>query len=96
MSLPSLKDIRIGVVGLGYAGLPLAVYLARHFPVVGFDIDTRRIAELADGIDRTHEVSKDEFAGAKDIRYSAEAEDLADCNFFYRYGADARRSEQAA
>ena len=39
MTLPALADIRIGVIGLGYVGLPLAVYLSRHFPVVGFDID---------------------------------------------------------
>jgi len=46
----------IAVIGLGYVGLPLAVALARHFPVTGFDINQRRIAELRDGIDRTDEV----------------------------------------
>jgi UDP-N-acetyl-D-galactosamine dehydrogenase len=53
MSLPVLADIRIGVIGLGYVGLPLAVYLARHFPVLGFDIDKERVAELSRGLDRT-------------------------------------------
>ena len=43
MALPARDKIRIAVVGLGYVGLPLAVYLARHFPVVGFDIDPSRI-----------------------------------------------------
>src|SRR5579863_4741125 len=47
---------RIAIVGLGYVGLPLAVALARHFPVTGLDISRRRIAELQDGIDRTDEV----------------------------------------
>ena len=42
--LPKLEDMRIGVMGLGYVGLPLAVYLARHFPVVGFDINQSRQA----------------------------------------------------
>ncbi len=37
--LPSLPDVRIAVIGLGYVGLPLAVYLARKFPVVGFDVN---------------------------------------------------------
>ena len=37
-----VKDVRIGIVGLGYVGLPLAVYMAQHFPVVGFDIDAQR------------------------------------------------------
>lgn len=47
---------RIAVVGLGYVGLPLAVHLARHFDVTGFDIDSARINELKDGVDRTEEV----------------------------------------
>jgi UDP-N-acetyl-D-galactosamine dehydrogenase len=51
---------RIVVAGLGYVGLPLAVALARHFPVTGFDIDEGRIAELRDGHDRTGEVDADE------------------------------------
>ena len=64
MSLPALGDIRIGIIGLGYVGLPLAVYLARHFPVIGFDIDASRIEELRKGIDRTREVTAEEFAAA--------------------------------
>jgi UDP-N-acetyl-D-galactosamine dehydrogenase len=50
---------RIVVAGLGYVGLPLAVALARHFPVTGFDIDEGRVAELRDGHDRTGEVDAD-------------------------------------
>jgi UDP-N-acetyl-D-glucosamine/UDP-N-acetyl-D-galactosamine dehydrogenase len=46
----------IAIIGLGYVGLPLAVALARHFPVIGFDIGKKRIAELKDGHDRTDEV----------------------------------------
>ncbi len=82
MKLPGLANIRIGVVGLGYVGLPLAVYLARHFPVVGFDIDTERADELARGIDRTREVTDEEFGRAKYVRYTAKADDLKDCNFY--------------
>ena len=47
---------RIAVIGLGYVGLPLAVGLARHFPVTGFDINAQRIAELKGGHDRTREI----------------------------------------
>jgi UDP-N-acetyl-D-galactosamine dehydrogenase len=47
---------RISVIGLGYVGLPLAIHLARHFDVTGFDIDATRIAELKSGDDRTDEV----------------------------------------
>jgi UDP-N-acetyl-D-galactosamine dehydrogenase len=51
--------MRIVVVGLGYVGLPLAVALAKHFDVLGLDIDEQRIAELRDGRDRTREVERE-------------------------------------
>ena len=82
MSLPVLKDVRIGIVGLGYVGLPLAVYLARHFPVIGFDIDRGRVAELRSGLDRTREVTEEEFARAGNISYTAEVEGLKQANFY--------------
>ena len=80
--MPALAAIRIGVIGLGYVGLPLAVYLSRHFPVIGFDTDTVRVNELSLGIDRTHEVTEEEFAAAKHIRYEVDLEGLRDCNFY--------------
>jgi UDP-N-acetyl-D-glucosamine/UDP-N-acetyl-D-galactosamine dehydrogenase len=80
--LPSLQDVRIGVIGLGYVGLPLAVYLARHFPVLGFDIDIERVAELRQGIDRTREVTEAEFAHAERIAYSADVANLKEANFY--------------
>ena len=82
MPLPVLADVRIGVIGLGYVGLPLAVYLARHFPVLGFDIDEERIAELSQGIDRTCEVTEEEFAQTAKIAYSADVASLKDANFY--------------
>ena len=82
MSLPVLADVRIGVIGLGYVGLPLAVYLARHFPVLGFDIDRERVAELSRGLDRTREVTKEEFAKAANIAFAADVESLKDANFY--------------
>ena len=51
-------SLKLSVVGLGYVGLPLAVALARHYPVTGFDIDRSRIAELEAGLDRTGEVAR--------------------------------------
>jgi UDP-N-acetyl-D-glucosamine/UDP-N-acetyl-D-galactosamine dehydrogenase len=82
MTLPKLADIRIGIIGLGYVGLPLAVYLARHFPVLGFDIDRERVAELSRGIDRTREVTEEEFARAARLTYSADVESLREANFY--------------
>ena len=60
---------RIAVIGLGYVGLPLAVALARHFPVAGYDVDSERIAELGAGTDRTREVPSQKLAKCK-VRFS--------------------------
>ena len=62
---------RIAVIGLGYVGLPLATALARHFDVMGFDVSTQRVAELASGHDRTGELSG-EALRAVQIVYTAD------------------------
>jgi UDP-N-acetyl-D-galactosamine dehydrogenase len=82
MALPTLDTVRIGIIGLGYVGLPLAVYLARRFPVVGFDINRERVADLENGIDRTREVTDEEMALAKGLVYTCEASRLKDANFY--------------
>jgi UDP-N-acetyl-D-glucosamine/UDP-N-acetyl-D-galactosamine dehydrogenase len=69
---------RIGVVGLGYVGLPLALALAKNFDVQGFDIDQGRIAELQKGVDRTLEITKEGFDG-RSISFSATPADLETC-----------------
>jgi UDP-N-acetyl-D-galactosamine dehydrogenase len=76
-SLQSRKD-KIGIVGLGYVGLPLAVHLAHHFDVVGFDLKTDRVAELRSGFDRTLEVADADLAAVK-INFTSEGEDLGKC-----------------
>jgi UDP-N-acetyl-D-glucosamine/UDP-N-acetyl-D-galactosamine dehydrogenase len=80
--LPSLENVRIGIVGLGYVGLPLAVYLARKFPVTGFDVNNSRVAELGSGKDRTGEVTDEEFAAAETLSFSADPKALETCNFY--------------
>jgi UDP-N-acetyl-D-galactosamine dehydrogenase len=79
---PALETVRVGIIGLGYVGLPLAVYMARHFPVLGFDVNTARVGELAGGRDRTGEVTDEEFAAARTISFTADIEALRDCNFY--------------
>ncbi|WP_442496909.1 Vi polysaccharide biosynthesis UDP-N-acetylglucosamine C-6 dehydrogenase TviB [Methylobacter sp. sgz302048] len=79
------KDLNhsvIGVIGLGYVGLPLAVEFGRHYPTVGFDINEKRIEELQAGEDRTLEVSDDELKLAVKLRYTAKLETLRECNTF--------------
>ena len=71
----------IAVIGLGYVGLPVAAAFARCFRVVGFDIDTRRIAQLRDGIDSTREVAADALAGAR-LAFTDDASALRGCDFF--------------
>src|SRR5262245_35101028 len=79
---PAIENVRVGIIGLGYVGLPLAVYMARHFPVVGFDVNKARVGELAGGRDRTGEVTDEEFASARTISFTADIEALRDCNFY--------------
>jgi len=78
----SVSDCRIAVVGLGYVGLPLAVEFGKQRPVVGFDIDNRRISDLEAGHDRTLEVEADELAQAKHLSFAADPDRLAECNFY--------------
>ena len=81
-NLPSQP--KVAVIGLGYVGLPLAVAFSRHLPVLGFDINAARVAELNGGEDRTLEVTPAELqkALAGGARFSAHQADLADCNTY--------------
>ena len=67
----------ISVIGLGYVGLPLAVEFARQRPVIGFDVDSSRIAALREGHDATREVAPEEFAGAHHITFTDDPAALA-------------------
>jgi UDP-N-acetyl-D-galactosamine dehydrogenase len=72
----------IAVVGLGYVGLPLAVEFGKVRPVLGFDTDQSRIAELRSGKDRTLEVTSVDLAAAKQLEYSGEFSKLKECGIF--------------
>lgn len=80
--LPNFSDINISIIGLGYVGLPLAAEFGKKRPVLGFDINAARIAELQSGRDHTLEVSADELKEARHLRFSADSAALAACNFF--------------
>jgi len=77
-----LAELKIAIIGLGYVGLPLAVEFGKKTPVVGFDIHQKRIDELKSGQDHTLEVSPEELSQARNLSYSADLEDLKNCNFF--------------
>jgi UDP-N-acetyl-D-galactosamine dehydrogenase len=71
----------IGVVGLGYVGLPLACLLAKKFKVIGFDIKATRVEELRSGIDRTGEVEDKAVLLNPNLSYSADPKSLSECPF---------------
>ena len=77
-----LDNKKIAVIGLGYVGLPLAVEFGKSRPVVGFDINLARIAELRSGKDSTLEVTSEDLLAAKQLSYSNRLEDIADCGVF--------------
>ncbi len=73
---------KLAVIGLGYVGLPVAVAFARQgTPVVGFDIDAARIAELKSGRDRTREVAPQDL-GHPSLRLTSNAAEIAAADFF--------------
>jgi UDP-N-acetyl-D-galactosamine dehydrogenase len=77
-----LTTTRIGIVGLGYVGLPLAVEFGKQFPTLGLDINEARIRELRAGTDSTLEVTTEELRQARHLAYTSRAEDLVTCNVY--------------
>jgi UDP-N-acetyl-D-glucosamine/UDP-N-acetyl-D-galactosamine dehydrogenase len=75
-------DTPIAIIGLGYVGLPLAVEFAKHRPVIGFDINRSRIAELQAGRDSTRETSPEDLAAARHLTYTSDLEALRPCRIF--------------
>lgn len=78
----NLENYKIGIIGLGYVGLPLAVEFGKKIKTLGFDINEKRIKELSAGNDFTLECSSEELAQAHYLRYSCDYKELATCNVF--------------
>ena len=72
----------IALIGLGYVGLPLAVEFGKHRPVIGFDINQARVAELQGGKDHTLECSPEQLKASEHLRFSSQLDDLRDCGIF--------------
>src|SRR5687768_10623890 len=73
---------KIGVIGLGYVGLPLAAEFGKVMDVLGFDINKDRIEELRKGFDRTREVEKNELKASSRLTFSWNKDDLRGVNYF--------------
>jgi UDP-N-acetyl-D-galactosamine dehydrogenase len=78
----TMKKKSIAIIGLGYVGLPLAVEFGKHCPVVGFDINPKRIAELRAGQDHTLECLPEQLKAASHLNYSHQLQDIAGCQVF--------------
>ena len=77
-----LKSSKIGIIGMGYVGLPLACAFSKHFPVVGFDINKKRIDELNDGFDQTGEVDSSTLTNNPLMTLTTNQSLLESCNIY--------------
>jgi len=78
----TVDKAKIGVVGLGYVGLPLAVEFGKQMPTLGFDINAARVDALRAGQDDTREVEEQELRAASQLRFSCQPADLDACNIY--------------
>lgn len=78
----NLSEVKLGVVGLGYVGLPLAVEFGKHYETIGFDINSARVSELRAGHDHTLEVEDEELTQAIRLSYTDNLNDIASCNAY--------------
>ncbi len=77
-----LENVKLGMIGLGYVGLPLAVEFGKKYPTIGFDINAERIKELQNGSDHTLEVDEEELKEAVHLTYTSSAEEIKACNIY--------------
>tara|TARA_B100000579_G_scaffold352723_1_gene307207 strand:- start:27327 stop:28694 length:1368 start_codon:yes stop_codon:yes gene_type:complete len=93
LELPDIFSCKIGIVGLGYVGLPLAVEFSQQEicqrsgkildrQVIGFDINNERILELKESFDRTSEISSERLKSSKSLLFTNDPFDLSDCDVF--------------
>jgi UDP-N-acetyl-D-galactosamine dehydrogenase len=80
LCLPDIDNITIGVIGLGYVGLPLAAAFGVKFSTLGFDINTQRIEQLSQGVDATNEVSAEDLNSSAKLRFSSDERELQGCD----------------
>lgn len=76
------KKAKIGVIGLGFVGLPLAVAFSQKYPVIGFDINQNRISELRGGVDSNLEISNRELAACATLSFEYQVEKITSCNVY--------------
>ena len=92
--MKNLYSTRIGIIGLGYVGLPLAIEFAKKYKTIGYDINSNRVNELKDNIDSTnevenHEIKSNQISDLKSFKavkngffITSSEKDLEECNFY--------------
>lgn len=78
----SLQNTKVGVIGLGYVGLPLAVEFGKFCPVVGYDISEIRIQQLLKGHDATLEINQNEIINSEKLKFTSKLDEISDCNVY--------------
>ncbi|MDH4319555.1 MAG: nucleotide sugar dehydrogenase, partial [Desulfobulbaceae bacterium] len=77
-----INNTKIGVIGLGYVGLPLAVEFSKKISTIGFDLKQKRVEELRRGVDSTREVEEEELRQSDQLYFTSEIHDLTDCTVY--------------
>ena len=77
-----IKKLSIGIIGLGYVGLPLSIRMGSKFKVIGYDINKARVIQLNNNIDITNEVTKKELINKKNLRFTNQLSELNACNIY--------------
>ena len=78
----NIDDLKLGIIGLGYVGLPLALEFSKKKNVIGFDINKNRIKELKSGVDKNLEFSKEELQNQKQLNFTNSLKDFKSVNCF--------------
>tara|TARA_Y100000996_G_scaffold412902_2_gene400014 strand:- start:664 stop:1887 length:1224 start_codon:yes stop_codon:yes gene_type:complete len=76
------RKLKIGIVGLGYVGLPLAVEFGKKYSTIGLDLNKSRIKELNQGVDKTLELTKNQIESSSRLSFTHDAIKLQDCNIY--------------
>lgn len=77
-----LENKSIGIIGLGYVGLPLLVEFSKSFPIIGYDISSERVSQLKDGEDFTNEVERNEMIRISPESFTNNIDDIVSCNVY--------------
>ena len=77
-----MDKIKIGILGMGYVGLPLAMALQNYYNIYAYDTDKEKINELKKNYDRNNQFSKKKLLSAKNLNFSKNISQLKSCNMY--------------